>query len=462
MTRNAAPTKRPEPPFGPRFVVPLLWGTSLNPINSSIIATSLVAVGTAFGVSAGQTALLVAAVYVSSAVAQPAMGRLGAHFGARRVFLCGLGVLFVAGLIGTFAPTFAWLVVSRALIGIGTAAGYPTAMSMIRRRADAAGTGIPGGVLGGISISAQVTAALGLPIGGALVGIWGWPAAFAVNVPLAAIGVAMTLAWIPADGPIVRSSTRELLRALDVVGIALFAAAVVSLIALLSDIRHPVWWFGVVLVAATAALVWWELRSSEPFIDVRTLGSNGSLGRTYLRQMLALTASYTVLYGYVQWLEQGRGLTATGSGLILLPMSIVAAAGAAVISRRALVKGPLIISGVAIIAGGAALLFVDAGTSLVALVGLSLLFGVALGMTSTSNQAALYVQTTADQIGVASGLLRTSSYLGAIFASAVIGLAFPASATDDGLHVAAVTIVGVGAVLLLLILLDRRLPGRGR
>ncbi|QAY58964.1 MFS transporter [Microbacterium protaetiae] len=455
------PTAVGERPFRARFVTPLLWGTSLNPINSSIIATSLVAIGTGFGVSAGQTATLVAAVYVASAVAQPAMGRLASQFGARRVFLIGLSIVTLAGIVGTFAPSFGWLIASRALIGIGTAAGYPTAMAMIRSRAEAAGSGIPGTVLGGISIAGQVTAALGLPLGGLLVGLWGWPAVFAVNIPLGLAGIVLALVWLPADKPRVRSSARELARALDPLGMAFFTAAVIALIAVLSDVRHPNWWFAGAFAVAVAAMIWWELRARHPFIDLRMLAGNHPLVRTYLRQALTLMAAYTVLYGYVQWLEEGRGLAASVSGLVMLPMSAVAAIGAAVIAPRAQVRGPLLISAVAVIAGGVALTLVGAHTNVVLLVALSLVFGVVMGMNSTANQAALYTQTTSDEIGVASGLLRTSSYLGAIFASALIALAFPGRATDAGLHAAALVLVGLGVAVLLLVLLDRRLPWRG-
>ena len=457
MTPPAVPPR----PFGARFITPLLWGTSLNPINSSVIATSLVAIGAAFGVSAGQTATLVAAVYVASAVAQPAMGRLASQFGPRRVFLAGLVVVSAAGIVGAFAPDFTWLIASRALIGVGTAAGYPTAMAMIRARAETVGRGIPGGILGAISIAAQVTAALGLPLGGVLVAVWGWPAVFAVNTPLGVIGVLLTLVGVPPDGPRTRSSARELARALDPVGMALFTAAVVALIGVLTDVRHPAWWLIALFVLAVGALVLWELRAHRPFIDVRMLAANGPLVRTYLRQALTLMAAYTVLYGYVQWLEEGRGLGAGASGLVMLPMSAIAALGAAVISRRAFVRGPLLISAVAIVAGGAAMAFVDRTTDVTVLIGLSLVFGVVMGMNSTANQAALYTQTSAADIGVASGLLRTASYLGAIFASALIGLAFPGRATDGGLHAAAWALVALGVGVLLLILADRRLPSRG-
>lgn len=449
-------------PFPFRFVAPLLWGASLNPINSSIIATSLVAIGLAFGVSAGRTASLIAAVYVASAVAQPTMGKLAGAFGPRRVFLAGLGVLTIGGVVGTMAPSFEWLLVSRVLIGIGTAAGYPTAMSLIRRRADGFGTGIPGVVLGSMSIAAQVTAALGLPLGGVLVGVWDWRAVFAINIPLGVIGIVMTLVWIPKDETGPRGRARDLVSALDPAGLGLFALAVTALIVFLSDLTAPQWWVLAITAGAVAGLIAWELRARHPFIDVRMLAGNGALMRTYARQLLTQSAMYAVLYGYVQWLEEGRGLAASVSGLVMAPMTIVGAIGAALVSRRALVRGPLTASAVAVVAGGVAVAFVSGDTPVVVLIALSLLFGLVTGLNGVSNQAALYDQTSAEQIGVASGLLRTSTYLGAIAASAMIGFAFPQRATDAGLHGIAWIIVGLGIAVLSLVVFDRSIPRRAR
>lgn len=52
-----------------RFVTPLFMGSSLNAINSSLIATALVLIAAAVHVSVGQTAVLVAALYLASAIA---------------------------------------------------------------------------------------------------------------------------------------------------------------------------------------------------------------------------------------------------------------------------------------------------------------------------------------------------------------------------------------------------------
>ena len=40
-----------ERPFGPRFVTPMFLGSALNPVNSSVIATALVSIAAAMGVS---------------------------------------------------------------------------------------------------------------------------------------------------------------------------------------------------------------------------------------------------------------------------------------------------------------------------------------------------------------------------------------------------------------------------
>ncbi|SFR91628.1 Major Facilitator Superfamily protein [Agromyces sp. CF514] len=470
MTRVAEPgpgtgaTPSPDGrPFPARFVAPLVWGSTLNPINSSIIATSLVAIATAFDVGTGQTAILVAAVYVTSAVAQPALGKLAVVFGPRRIFLAGLVVVTIAGIVGAFAPSFGWLIVSRVLIGLGTAAGNPTAMMLIRQRADRLGTGVPGPVLGAMSIAAQVTAALGLPLGGVLVGVWDWRAVFAVNIPMGLIGIAMALAWVPRDEPVAASARRprELASAVDPFGMLAFAAAIVSVIVFLQTVADgPAWWLLGVAVVAAAGLVGWELRARHPFIDVRMLAANGPLVRTYTRQFLTQVAMYLVLYGYVQWLEQGRGLAASVSGLVMLPMTVVGAIGSALVARRAFVRGPLIGSASVVVLGGLAVLAVDDATPVVLLIALSLLFGAVTGLTGVANQTALYLQTDAARIGVAAGLLRTSTNLGAIGAAAVLGFAFPTEATDQGLHAIALVIVGLGAVVLALVLADRRLPWR--
>src|SRR3984957_6075918 len=108
--------------FGPRFVTPLFMGSALNPINSSVIATALVSIASAMGVPVGRTSILVSSLYLTSAVAQPTCGRLSEEFGPRRVFLGGILVVLLGGIVGGLGQSLTVLVIARVLIGLGTSA----------------------------------------------------------------------------------------------------------------------------------------------------------------------------------------------------------------------------------------------------------------------------------------------------------------------------------------------------
>lgn len=73
--------------FDQRLIAPMVLGTILNPVNSSMLAVALVPIGLAFGAPPSETAWLVSALYLATAVGQPAMGRLVDLFGPRTLYL---------------------------------------------------------------------------------------------------------------------------------------------------------------------------------------------------------------------------------------------------------------------------------------------------------------------------------------------------------------------------------------
>jgi predicted MFS family arabinose efflux permease len=329
-------------------------------------------------------------------------------------------------------------------------------MVMIRRRAAAAKLASPpGNVLGGLSIAGQATVALGPTIGGLLVGIFNWRAAFFLNVPLSAAALLMALLWLPADGALEHGGLRAVATRIDVTGIAGFGVTVTAVLLFLLGLPHVDWVPLTVAVIAGVALVLWERRVSRPFLDVRTLASNGPLARTYLRFGLTLLGVYVILYGLPEWMEVALHLSPAQSGLLLIPMGAIATVISRPIARRNLVRGPLIISAVCLLLGGLATLFLTDGSPLVAVLGVTALFGITTGTTAVSTQTALYVQTPAETVGTASGLLRTSGYLGSVASATITGAAFRSQVGDTGLHTLATVLLGIGIVVLLLTVLDR-------
>lgn len=464
-TRSACPTTvdgaptgaRPVEPLSGRFLAPLMIGSTLNPINSSLIATALVPIGQAFGVTGGRTAILIAALYLASAVAQPTMGRLAESFGPRRVFVAGSALVLAGGVLGTAAGDLTALLVSRVLLGVGTAAAYPTAVLMIRRYA---GDKSPGAALGGLSISANIAVVLGLPLGGLLVGLTGWRATFLINVPLSLVAIGTALVWLPRDQRGAPRSLRSGLQSLDVPGIVLFGATLSALLVFLMSLREPAWWAGALALVLAAALVAWERRATGPFLDVRSLVRNGALTLTYLRTGAVMFGSYCVMYGATQWLQEPRGLDATTTGLLLLPMTATAALISGPIARRNLVRTPLLLATLGSLVVAAGFLVLQTSSPLLLILLLTTVLGLTLGLAGIGNQAALYAQARPEQIATAAGLQRTATYLGAIGSSSLISFAYADGVTDASLRTIACTLLAVAGLTAVMVLADRGLPRR--
>jgi hypothetical protein len=280
-------------------------------------------------------------------------------------------------------------------------------------------------------------------------------------VPVALIALIATLAWVQPDGPLHRPlRPGDLAARLDLAGIAGFALAMTALLLFLFGLPAAHWYLLGISVALWAALVFWEFRAGAPFLDIRMLASNKALTRTYLRFGLAMLCLYVVLYGITQWMEAVRGLSETEAGLITLPMTLISGLVVSPVSRRNLIRGPLIAAAAACLIGSAGVLILSSSVWIGWIVVITLFFGLVAGFASAGNQTALYSQAPAEQLGTASGLLRTFRYVGSIASSAITGIVFHASVSDSGVHLIAWIIIGVSLALVLVSVLDRTLPGK--
>jgi MFS family permease len=438
--------------FDRRLVAPMILGAILNPINSSMIAVSLVPIGIAFGAPPAETAWLVSALYLATATGQPVVGRLVDLYGPRRLFLIGTALTGVAGLLGALAPDLGVLIAARVLLGFGTCAGYPAAMSLIKRESERTGMASPSGILTLLAVSSQTIAVVGPTLGGLLIGLGGWRTTFSVNIPLSVAGLVVGALRLPRTPRAERPGG-----GVDVPGIALFAGMLTALLLFLMSLRSDRWWLLLLALAAGGLLARRELRVPDPFLDLRVLASNGPLLATYGRTLLSFIVSYAFLYGFTQWLESGRGLAPSQAGLVLLPMFLTALVVSSLTGRRKEVRGKLVVGSAAQVVACALLLLLHPGSAVWLLVLIAVVVGIPQGLNSLANQNALYHQADPERIGSSAGLLRTFTYLGAIVAAAANAAVFPHGADTPGLHHLALFILAVSALLLAASLLDRSL-----
>jgi MFS family permease len=200
-------------------------------------------------------------------------GKLGDVLGRRRIFLLGT-VLFTAGsALGGFAPAFVFLLAARVIQGIGGAMMLPGSVAIVNASFKASERGRALGTMGG---AAAVAGALGPTIGGALTAL-SWRLVLLVNVPLAVVCVAATLASVPASEERARNSH------VDVLGALLLCLAIVGLVFGLTETQDAGFVsaqvLGALVVAVAAAVGFAEMGLGLllPLLLILNLGLNPAL-----------------------------------------------------------------------------------------------------------------------------------------------------------------------------------------
>jgi MFS family permease len=443
--------------FDRRLIPPMILGSVLNPINSTIIAVALVPIGAALGAPPSETAWLVSALYLATALGQPVVGRLIDLFGPRRLFLISTGLVGVAGVVGTVAPTLGVLIAARVVLGFGTCAGYPAAMALLRSEARRTGRDNPAGVLTALAVASQTIAVIGPLLGGLLIDVGGWRATFALNIPLSAVAVLLGLLRLPRQHDDGTAPRRGHLAELDLPGMALFAAMLMSLLLFLMNLHLTSWYLLAIATAAGTAFAVRELRAATPFIDLRVLRGNTPLLATYGRALVAYTVSYAFIYGFTQWTEEGFGLSPFHAGLVQIPMFIVSIVVSVVTGRRKGVRAKLLVGAIGQIGACLLMLTLSTGSPLWALLVLAVIFGVPQGLNSLALQNSVYHQADPERTGSSAGLLRTFGYLGSMIASATTAVSFGQRADTAGMHDLTWVMLAAGILFLLVTVVDHSL-----
>ena len=246
-------------------------------------------------------------------------GRLADVFGSRRMILIGLAVFTAASLAAGFADSPAALLAARATQGLGAALLSPAALSTVVQ--------LFGGPLRNRALAVWAAvgasgAAVGVLLGGLLVGGPGWRWIFYINVPIG-VFVALTL---PLVVPALRSGVRG---RVDVAGAVLATLGMAALVAAIgADIEPGLAWGAAALaVVALVAFAAVERRTAEPLVALAVFTRRSLLAGVFL--MLVATGLLMGGFFLLSFLLQaGLGWTATSTGVAFLPIALGAVIGA--------------------------------------------------------------------------------------------------------------------------------------
>lgn len=452
MAPPAPPITTP-PRVPPRVLAAILLGTVLNPINSSMIAVALVSIRDDFDVSIVSLSWLISSFYLVAAVGQSVLGRLVDQFGPRRLQCVGFVLIVVAGAIGPLAPSFGWVIAARLLLAVGTSAGFPAGLALLR---NASGGRRPEpSTLAAITIAGSSSAALGPVLGGLLVALAGWQAIFLVNVAVGLVALPLALRWLPPDPQHEGGVDLALVRRLvDLPGIAAFTVMLASVLALLlSLVGTPLWWLAPVALLAAVALYVNDRRRDDPFLDVRMLTANRALLAVCIQYLLVNVVAFGVFFSLPLWLEAARGFSSGATGLLVAPLAGVAVLAtplAARIVSRSGERPALLVGACAMVAGTLLLLTFSDSTPIWAIVPVAVVLGIPIGFNNLGLQSALYGASDPERTGAAAGLFQTCRFIGAVLSTSLLGIVFADGVDSTGLHEIALILAGVSGLVLLL------------
>ncbi|WP_323703001.1 MFS transporter [Mammaliicoccus sp. Dog046] len=439
--------------FNKKLYPPMILGSILNPINSSMLAVALVPIAQAFGIPFYQTAWLVSSLYLATSIGQPVIGKLIDIFGPRGLFLFATSLVGLASIIALFSSSFYGLVLARFLIGIGTCAGYPSAMYLIKYEGERTGKESPSTILTLLSISNQTISVIGPTIGGLLVTSGGWQAIFIVNLPMSILSFVFGYLYFPK---IVNKNKLQSIKVqVDFIGIILFTITLSTWMIFFMEPHRNTLYLLIIGFITFVSFILFELKSKKPFIDLRVLGHNTALNNTYLRTFLSMIVSYSVLYGYIQWLEDVKDLTPAHAGLMMLPQFLVGLIMAQLTGTRLSIKAKLYIGTIGAIITMAGFQFINAQTPIIILILLSAVFGLPQGLLNLANQNAVYHQAPRSIIGMSAGLLRTCGYIGAIVSSTLIGMLFKGESLTVAMHQLGFIAMLISIIIMVLTVLGR-------
>lgn len=316
---SRAPAPQPAPRSGRWVLAATILGSSLAFIDGTVVNVALPALQRDLHASAADLQWVIESYALFLAALILVGGSLGDHLGRRRIYATGIAIFTLASIWCGLAPTVGQLIVARAVEGIGGALLVPGSLALISASFDRDQRGQAIGTWSGFT---TITSALGPVLGGWLVQNVSWRWVFFINVPLAALTLALVFWHVPESRDEGANGRLDWWGALLVtLGLG---GVVYGLIAAGSHgLGNPVV-IGALAGGAVALVLFVavEARGRAPMMPLPLFRSRTFSGANLLT-LLLYGALGGALYFLPFNLQQVQGYSATAAGAALLPFTVI-------------------------------------------------------------------------------------------------------------------------------------------
>ncbi len=430
-TTSTAPVSgqmRMGPP-GARWVLfATILGSGMVMLDATVVNVALERIGRELGAGFSGLQWTINAYTLTRAALILLGGSLGDRFGRRRVFVVGVVWFATASLVCGLAQNIEMLVAARALQGVGGALLTPGSLAIISASFHGADRAAAVGVWSGLG---GVAGAGGPFVGGGL-GEWSWRAVFLVNLPVAALIVAVAARHVP------ESRDPDAVPHRDGAGTVLAVAGLGSLTYALTaagevGARVGVIGSGAVGVVALVVFVLVERRSTHPLVPTGLFG-NAQFSAANAVTLLVYAPLGVLFVLLVLQLQVVSGFSPLLASTALLPATVIMLLFSAQVGALAQRIGPRIpLTAGPLVAAAGLLLMLRIGPDASYVIDVLppvVVFGAGLALTVAPLTATVLDAAPDRYAGTASGVNNAVARAAGLLAVAVVPVAAGISGDD--------------------------------
>ena len=299
-------------------------------IDSSIVNVALPDMMGNLGASLDEIAWVSTGYILASVIVIPLTGFLGDLFGRKRYFVGSIIVFTTASFFCGASHSLGMLIFWRVVQGVGGGALMTVSQAVLFESFPTEEAGMAMALFG---LGVMVGPTIGPTLGGWLTDNYGWPWIFFINIPIGIVAAVMIAGYVrdPAH--------QKRPHRIDYMGIALLIASVSAVQYVLEHGERDDWFASgfittlvVIGVVGGALLIWRELTTEHPAIDVRVLRHRQMWVGTVLGVVMGI-GLYAMSFTLPVFLQANLRMTAEQTGIVLLPGAIATALSMLVAGR---------------------------------------------------------------------------------------------------------------------------------
>ncbi|GES63161.1 MFS toxin efflux pump [Aspergillus terreus] len=254
-----------------------------------------------------------------------AFGKLYTFYSTKWVYLSALFIFELGSLISGVAPTSLALIIGRAIAGIGSGGLFSGGVIIIAQSIPLERRPIYTGMLSSMFGVASVAGPL---MGGAFTDHVTWRWCFYINLPVGAVTCAFIVLFFKAPKSVKdKSGFKDQLGQLDLPGTAVFVPAIICILLALQWGGTKYAWsnariialfvlFGVLIIGFVLIQIW---RQEKATVPPRVIKHRNAWAGAFFQTFMAAAFFVTVYYMPI-WFQAIKGVSATKSGIMSLPM----------------------------------------------------------------------------------------------------------------------------------------------